>query len=387
MIHRRRGRVRLVFIIPLLLVPALRVGCEPREILIPEHWKNARVRIGRVHSEGAILFGDPGLKGTFVEVATPAGRTFSIPEGESAWLSLSRDDQPCGAALGAMPGDAVSVLEFHAFTPADLDFLGGMNSLRSLKLSNADSGGLHQLAGLSGIEHLKLHVSVDSVESDWAFIRSMKALRVLELDGRVDEAILSQLHELEHLESIRLSQVRTEESALLHLGRIQSLRRLDTGRIRVSSLDPLRGLTGLKSLTVDIPYNARIEDLGCLREFRELESLTIRGSGGTYADMTALMRLLTGLPNLKSLSLGVRDGETLEVIGTMTRLETLAIGSDRELTCEDVRPLTRLKSLQTLILTGLRPKSDVLAFLGSELPETPMICHQWIAGDIPRLKQ
>ena len=110
----------------------------------------------------------------------------------------------------------------------------------------------------------------------------------------------------------------------------------------VSDTTPLKGLTKLKKLDINVKKDA---DLSFLKKLTKLESLKIRGVRSVKG-----LESVKGLKKLKSLDIDGLDSEQqdLSFIGEMTWLESLYVSDSNRSFSKNISDLKSLKSLSIL---------------------------------------
>jgi hypothetical protein len=144
----------------------------------------------------------------------------------------------------------------------------------------------------------------------------------------------------------------TDDKALIsaekHLARLSGLREINLNRTRVTSLEPLKGLTNLKSL--DLSSVAGVTSLEPLKGLTNLTSLDLRSATGVTS-----LEPLKGLTNLTSLDLRYATGVTsLEPLKGLTNLTSLYLRPAAGVTSlEPLKGLTNLTSLDLSSAAGV----------------------------------
>lgn len=214
----------------------------------------------------------------------------------------------------------VETLSVYASSLSDVNVVTAMPNLKSLTLENADK--LNDFAVFASIENLEELV----IESE-----NIKALNFV---GRIP-----------HLKSLGIS-----DGELLDLDGLEALESLEklsvTDCRELRNMTAVEGLTGLKELTLEKPYDCEEPSLAALTE---LEKLTLKSfsSCGFLQNMT----------NLKKLALHSCDvPENLDLSGldSLTELTCTTFYQDRPL-----KFVNGLSSLESVNLRGMTTYDDI----------------------------
>ena len=127
-----------------------------------------------------------------------------------------------------------------------------------------------------------------------------------------------------------------------------NLRELDlSGNQKITSLDPLKNLTGLETLTMEYMGSDALAGLSPLADMASLRELNLYGS---YVDDTGF---LSELKSLETLNLFVKDANALAPLAGLARLTSLDVYADREVAL-DLSPLAGLTGLTRLNLSACK---------------------------------
>jgi Leucine-rich repeat (LRR) protein len=223
--------------------------------------------------------------------------------------------------------------------------ISALDRPRALDLGHTQVSNLAPLAGLTGLQDLRLN---DTQVSDLAPLTGLTGLMTLSFDN-------TQVSDLTPLSGITWLQMLSLENTpvrdLAPLQRFTELRSLSFGRTQIGDLDPLRGLTGLKNLRLE---STPVSDLAALQELTELQGLWFHNT--QVNDLSPLQRL-TGLLGLWFNSTKVTD---LTPLATMRGLQYLSL---RNTQVSDLSPLKGMAGLQTLQF-GRTPVVDLAPLAG-----------------------
>ncbi|MDX9975620.1 MAG: M56 family metallopeptidase [FCB group bacterium] len=245
-------------------------------------------------------------------------------------------------------------LQGKDFGDGGLRYLRALPALKSLTLRGdgmrISDAGMRSVAGLTGLEQLRLVRLGNITDVGIAELRSLRALRVLDLHHSVTtDAALAYLSEMESLEDIMLSnnsQTVLTDAGLAHLTRLKNLKRLWT-------------MSWSKAPITD----AGLESLSTIETLRDLhigggEGITDQGIG-----------YLARLPQLEAFGLlsdskGISD-ESLAHISGIRTLQRLDITCPQvEFTVSGVNRLNALSKLTFLKLLDVRHDDAVLNLSG-----------------------
>lgn len=181
------------------------------------------------------------------------------------------------------------------------------------------------------------------------------------------EGALTELEKLQFL-WMRVGGLRLDGLPIVDLRPLEGLsglQRLDLNATRVTELDPVQNLPGLKSLLL---AQTPVADLRPLEGLPELEVLGLGGTQVTDIDP------LDGLPKLKMLDLAGTRVSRLSPVQGLTGLEMLNLAWTP---VTDLDPLQGLRELKMLDLTGTRvtelaPLHDLAALQTLLLTHTPV---------------
>lgn len=228
-------------------------------------------------------------------------------------------------------------------TDTGLVHLRGLKQLKNLSLDETQvtPAGLAQLEPLQSLESLRAYLASHLDDESVKAVARMKSLRRLTTHLDISDAGVEALATLPHLESMSLSGQKITDAAMVHVGRMKSLKSLELQAAPVSDA----GLTELSQL-------------------KQLETLELSETRVTSRGI----QHLGNLPGLKRLAIRIdEDAEagdvtmpTLKPIGEITSLRALTLNMSR-LSNKDLADLAGLVQLEELSISGL-PVNDLGAF-------------------------
>ena len=233
----------------------------------------------------------------------------------------------------------------------DLTALSGLTELKELDLY---IDGISSLKGLEGLTSLTtLNLSGLTGVSDLGELSSLTSLRDVDLNGSGDQFVVrrfADLSALTGLQTLNVSAYGLEGfSGLEGLTGLRELN-LSGGDATYTDTSPLKNLTGLQSLSLPSrdPDAETLVDLSGLSGMTGLQTLML--SGGNVASLEPL-RGLTNLTEL-DINLGNQDETfpSLEPLSGLTKLTRLNIPVSTSI--KDLSPLGNLTNLQELWLYG-----------------------------------
>lgn len=230
----------------------------------------------------------------------------------------------------------VEALSIYASSLSDISAVTAMPNLKSLTLENADK--LNDFAVFGSIEKLEeLIIESENIKA-LNFVSRVPNLKSLGIsDGELLD--LDGLEVLESLEKLSVTDCR-----------------------ELKNMTAVEGLTGLKELTLEKPYDCEEPSLAGLTG---LEKLTLKSfhSCGFLQNMTNLKKLtlrscdlpsgidLSGLTQLKELTCSTSlDERSFAFVGRITSLETVRMTGI--VTYEDISGVFTLPNLKKLDLSG-----------------------------------
>src|SRR5262249_40594166 len=123
-------------------------------------------------------------------------------------------------------------------------------------------------------------------------------LRELDLENtQVTDAGLVTLTRLSGLQELDLSNTRVTDAGVAHLATFTDLRKLrlaDMPQVTGEGISNLWGLTKLESLSLEGMELGKL-GLGCLKELKNLKTLSLKNTVVSAADIADLQRALPGL--------------------------------------------------------------------------------------------
>jgi hypothetical protein len=178
--------------------------------------------------------------------------------------------------------------------------IGRLGRLEYLSLSDTavSDGGLAELRALTRLK--ELHLQKSAVRGPGlAYLAAMKELEELMLPTYpFTDADLAPLQELTKLKELKLDGRNLTDEVLNSLGDFKRLEELQLRNTRITSLEPIRHLTALRSLDV---VGSPIDDTG-LESVATLRNLEVLRLGGTLVDDVGMV-YICGLPKLQELNL------------------------------------------------------------------------------------
>jgi internalin A len=205
--------------------------------------------------------------------------------------------------------------------------LGGLTELWGLDLSSAQisGSGLEHLRGLPKLEYLSL-MSTPVTDAGLQHLREMKKLRLVNLcNTQITNAGLEQLRALTGLQALNLNTTRITGAGLGLLQNLSGLQKLHVRNLPITDADLifLRGLTELRSLDFVATTGFTGSGLACLKGLTKLRDLNLCHTGVTDSGLAHL----AGLTGLRMLSLDdtpVTDAGLAHLRG-LTGLEILGL--------------------------------------------------------------
>lgn len=166
----------------------------------------------------------------------------------------------------------------------NIDFVSDMKNLKVLKIKCNSVYNIEPVKGLEKLNELDLYVNK---VKDLSAVSNLKNLETLSL-GNNEISDISPLEELKGLKNLYLS-CSNKISDLSPLNNLNNLEKLSVGC--GSTLD-ISYLKGLKKLTYLDLHECKIDDIDVLTNLKKLESLTVKGSGISKADVEELRAAL-----------------------------------------------------------------------------------------------
>lgn len=248
------------------------------------------------------------------------------------------------------PAQAASVLE-HPETIKELGFHAGaenleeINQFENLENLYLDDLELKDIDALISLRHLKhLTICSDETLTDFTVIGKLSELETLRLDAAGLKSIdfISQLAHLRHLELMDC-----QIQALYGLENCTALKTLSVMNcMELKNLSTLETLTGLRELSLAVPYSCSVPDLGRLTSLQKLYLL--------YADDCSFIENLTGLTELRLE--GCTLPETFDP-SKLTSLKTLSFAYQR---CfGNLSAIEKLQTLEQLELQGIETYEEL----------------------------
>lgn len=240
---------------------------------------------------------------------------------------------------------ALTELRFYGdYMVEDLSFLRGMTELRTLEMGGSYREGapvlddLTALSGLTKLTDLQLMVPVASLDG----LENLTALRTLQMYGSGSTYTdVDALAGLTSLTVLRLPMHGGKNTFQINgLAGLTNLTELDM-ECSVESLEPLRGLTNLRTLSIQNGYSSSGKAFSSLEPLSGLTNLTQLSVRG---DVAGSLSALSGLTELRVLQIQQEDRD-------YTRWE------DREV-IRDLSPLSGLTKLSSLTVYGAAENID-----------------------------
>ena len=240
---------------------------------------------------------------------------------------------------------ALTELRFYGdYMVEDLSFLRGMTELRTLEMGGSYREGapvlddLTALSGLTKLTDLQLMVPVASLDG----LENLTALRTLQMYGSGSTYTdVDALAGLTSLTVLRLPMHGEKNTFQINgLAGLTNLTELDM-ECSVESLEPLRGLTNLRTLSIQNGYSSSGKAFSSLEPLSGLTNLTQLSVRG---DVAGSLSALSGLTELRVLQIQQEDRD-------YTRWE------DREV-IRDLSPLSGLTKLSSLTVYGAAENID-----------------------------
>lgn len=240
---------------------------------------------------------------------------------------------------------ALTELRFYgSYMVEDLSFLRGMTELRTLEISGSYResapvlNDLTDLSNLTKLTALRLNAAVASLDG----LENLTALRTLQMYGSGSTYTdVDALAGLTNLTVLRLPMHGEKNTFQINgLAGLTNLTELDM-ECSVESLEPLRGLTGLRVLSIQNGYSSSGKAFSSLEPLSGLTNLTELNVRG---DVAGSLSALSGLTELRVLQIQQEDRD-------YTRWE------DREV-IRDLSPLSGLTKLSSLTVYGAAENID-----------------------------
>ena len=301
---------------------------------------------GMTQLESLRLWGSNNSTSGITDIGSVAGMT------KLNTLELSVGDVKDFSPLAGLT--SLAVLRIYGdYMIEDLSFLRNLTQMQNLHISGNSNDGapvikdLSDLSGLTKLTDLQLNVSIASLDG----LENLTALRTLQMYGSGTYTDVDALANLTELVTLNLPYRQynydnplpsVDISGLKNLTKLQELRVYDT-----VSLEPLRGLTELRSLEVQSNNRNDTMSLESLSGLTKLTDLRFDGNiqGGNLS-------ALSGLTELRSLQIYHNDRN-------YTRYEDRVI-------IRDLSPLSNLTKLNSLRIGGTAENIDTspVSFVG-----------------------
>lgn len=320
--------------------------------------------------------------------ARKLGYSFAVPwedpEAELTWVSFPRDDF-YDVDMSCLPAFAgLKLLKTNGSIRAEnleglslLGIGGYFDSLEAVAAVTGHPGQLRHLTmrgdtvSLQGAEQFssleELNMDCDQIEEPKMLV-NMKSLRSVSVDlydRGMDFSIFGMMPWLEKLtissEKLRdlgfvsgmeaLRELHLTYGEFLTLDPLKGCAGLEAVTVErcgeIKDMSALSGLTGLKRLSIDLPYNCPIPDLNGLTA---VEELYLSGF-----DETGFLRSMTGLKTLILDGCTVDKPSDFEGLVNLTALKCTSFAA----TARDYGFITRLPALEELSLRGTATYQDI----------------------------
>lgn len=274
------------------------------------------------------------------------------------------------AAIGDHPGiariDAPDALDDSAVAP--LLTMPALNDL-SIGVHNISDEALDRL--LRGRKFTSLDINLSGrVSERWmpalADQTGLETLEIVDLDATMDDGPLRHIAGLSGLQTLKLVVDLLTDEGLVHLAGLTGLACLKLVRAQVSG-SGFRHLTGLLRLReLDVRQRPIVDgSLEHLAAFGELEILDLAGSKIVGPGLA----FLSGLSKLQRLDLGGCKLEEVHLrhLTTLPSLERLDL-TQTGVTDEGIRPLAALQTLQHLEMGGCNVSAAMIHELKAAIP-------------------
>ena len=271
----------------------------------------------------------------------------------------------------------------------DIGGLAGMTRLNYLRL---DIGNVEDFSPLSGLTALtELHFYGDYMVEDLSFLRGMTQLRTLGMGGSYREGApvlddltalsgltkltdlqlgvpVASLDGLENLTALRTLQMYGSGSTYTDVDALAGLTSLTVLRLPMhgeKNTFQINGLAGLTNLT-ELDMECSVESLEPLRGLTNLRTLSIQNGYSSSGKAFSSLEPLSGLTNLTQLSVRGDVAGSLSALSGLTELRVLQIQQeDRDYTrwedrevIRDLSPLSGLTKLSSLTVYGAAENID-----------------------------
>ncbi len=271
----------------------------------------------------------------------------------------------------------------------DLSPLAGMTRLNYLDMGVGNVEDFSPLSGLTALT--ELHFYGSCMVEDLSFLRGMTELRTLEISGSYRESApvlndLTDLSNLTKLTDLRLNAAVASLDGLENLTALRTLQMYGSGSTYtdvdalagLTSLTVLRlpmhggkntfqinGLAGLTNLT-ELDMECSVESLEPLRGLTNLRTLSIQNGYSSSGKAFSSLEPLSGLTNLTELNVRGNVAGSLSALSGLTELRVLQIQQeDRDYTrwedrevIRDLSPLSGLTKLSSLTVYGAAENID-----------------------------
>ena len=271
----------------------------------------------------------------------------------------------------------------------DIGGLAGMTKLTSLQVNVGDVKDFSPLSGLTALTELYFYG--DYMVEDLSFLRGMTELRTLEISGSYRESApvlndLTDLSNLTKLTDLRLNAAVASLDGLENLTALRTLQMYGSGST-YTDVDALAGLTnltvlrlpmhgekntfqinGLAGLTnlTELDMECSVESLEPLRGLTNLRTLSIQNGYSSSGKAFSSLEPLSGLTNLTELNVRGNVAGSLSALSGLTELRVLQIQQeDRDYTrwedrevIRDLSPLSGLTKLSSLTVYGAAENID-----------------------------
>jgi Leucine-rich repeat (LRR) protein len=307
------------------------------------------------------------------------------------------------SVLGELPNLVSLTLSYITALSGDISSLSDLKKLKRLTINSQYSymdgikGSLEDLQDLVSLEYLQ--INNNNITGDINNLKALSKLSYLSLFSDSIGGSLDGLSDLTSLQSLSITAPVTGD--LKSLSKLSNLYTLDLSSDKISgSLSDLSTLTSLSTLYLYyVSLGNSLQGLGDLPNlyYLNINNNTINDSLGNLGKMNALNYLylsgdmhvtidnISGLSNLRSLSLDANLSDDLSQLGSLKSLTELTINGldEKEYTIEwNLSDIISLGSLRSLSLNNLNITGDISAFSKMTSLTSLSLYNTNISGDI-----
>ena len=218
-----------------------------------------------------------------------------------------------------------SLLLFGSLSTKDLSALKNLTNLETLEIYAAGLGNIEGIEGLTNLTHLRLSDETGIfILNDLSVLSALTGLTYL----RVDADCIGSFHGIENMTELKEAYFYGSDASYMDLQPFKNLTKLqylELPRRNGGSDHPayngaeLAGLTELKELSID----SAIDSLEPLRNLTGLVSLTIEGN--TSPGMFVSLEPLSGLTGLRTLELRTTSVTDLSPLSGLINLQSVSV--------------------------------------------------------------